>query len=59
LERGIIERAKALSYIGKERYIHMLMAMLEGLIFFAILLAPTAIVLGIGYIIIKKEGRAK
>jgi hypothetical protein len=37
----------------------MLMAMLEGLIFFAILLAPTAVLLGIGYIMIKKEGRAK
>jgi hypothetical protein len=33
----------------------MLMAMLEGLIFFTILLAPTAVVLGIGYIFYKKE----
>jgi hypothetical protein len=37
----------------------MLMAMIEGLIFFAILLGPTAIVMGIGYIIVKKEGKAK
>ena len=37
----------------------MLIAMIEGLIFFAILLAPTAVLLGIGYIMIKKEGKAK
>jgi hypothetical protein len=37
----------------------MLMTMLEGLIFFAILLAPMAVLLGIGYIMMKKEGKAK
>lgn len=37
----------------------MLIAMIEGAIFFAILLAPMAIILGIGYTMLKKEGKTK
>jgi hypothetical protein len=37
----------------------MLIATIEGLIFFAILLAPMAIILGIGYAMARREGKTK
>jgi hypothetical protein len=58
LEANLKEGGESPSHL-KRRNIHMLIAMLEGAMFFAILLTPIAIMLGISYLIIKREDKTK